>query len=343
MKRRNKTIALFSILGFSFLFPLLYKWAQTGNPFTAETIMVGIVILLNTLITGGLAYVAYKKFVSATPVQLKKSILPAFIIFLLLALIVSLTLVSLGVYSFFLIRGYDTTNFFEHLVKTELPSAIKQFFLWILAGSGFFFYVIWRKAVERGQLLREENLKYKYRNLKARLNPHFLFNSLNALSELVYIDAAKADDYIQKLSGIYRYILENEEIDVILLKHELSFVQHYFKLQQVRDQDKIYLDIDVSGEEKYQIIPVSLQLLVENALKHNLISREKPLVVKIRIHDDYIIVSNALQRKNILGNTTRTGLLNLKERVHLIMGREMIVQEEDDWFVVKLPIKKLSR
>ena len=343
MKRNKKTIAFILAIIFSIVFSLLFKWGQTGNPFKAETILYGTIILLNILITGSIAYSTFRKFSKKTSKQLEKNFIPAFVIFLLFALIISFSLVSIGVYTFYLIKGYDTTNFINHLFKVELTGALKQFTVWILIGSVFFFYIIWRKAIEREQKLREESLKYKYRNLKSQVNPHFLFNSLNTLSELVYDDAKKADAYIQKLSGIYRYILENEETDLISLKEELEFVQQYFNLQKTRDNEKILLKIDVHGEEEFKIIPVSLQLLVENALKHNSMSRDKPLVVKIFNNDDYIIVSNTIQRKNIIENSTQMGLSNLKERVSLIMGKELIVNEDANQFVVKLPIIRLPK
>jgi len=292
MKRYKKTIAFILTIIFSIIFSLLFKWGQTGNPFEAETIIYGAIILLNILITGSVAYGTFRKFSKKTSIQLEKNVIPAFISFVLFALIVSLSLVGIGVYSLYLIKEYDTTNFFDHLFKVELTGALKQFSIWILIVSIFFFYIIWRKAIEREQRLREENLKYKYRNLKSQVNPHFLFNSLNTLSELVYDDPKKADDYIQKLSGIYRYVLENEETDLISLKEELEFIQQYFNLQKTRDNDKIFLKINVHGEEEFKIIPISLQLLVENALKHNSISREKPLIVEIFNSDDNIIVSN---------------------------------------------------
>jgi len=338
MKRNKKIIALVAILLFSILFSMLVKWIQTGDPFTAETILYGMVILFNILITGSIGYGIFRKLSTRRSRQLKRSILPAFFLFVLLALIVSLLIVSAGVYLFFLMKGYDTTNFIDQLLKQELPGAVKQFSIVIIAGSLVFFYSIWRRAMDREQQLQQENLSYRYRTLKSQVNPHFLFNSLNTLSELVYDDARKADAYIQKLSGIYRYVLENEENDLISLEEELEFIQHYFDLQKVRDQDKIFMEIDVQGAEEYQVIPVSLQLLVENALKHNSMSREKPLLLTIAGTADHVIVSNAIQRKNILENSTRKGLSNLKERVRLITGRELIVYEDGNQFVVKLPI-----
>ena len=300
--------------------------------------MFGAIIFMNLIIIGSVGYRILSRFSQKSTIQTKKQIIPAFLIFALIALVVSLSIISLGVYLFYLARGLSTSNFLNQLFTVELSSALKQFTIWILLASAFFFYTIWRKAIEREQQLREENLKYKYRNLKSQVNPHFLFNSLNTLSEIVYDDAKKADSYIQRLSGIYRYILDNEETDLIPLSEEIDFVEQYFSLQKERDNSKISLEIDIQNTDRYKIIPVSLQLLVENALKHNAISLEKPLKIRIYNTDEYVIVSNTLQRKSIIENSTQTGLSNLRDRVKLIMGKEIIVEEENNRFNVKLPV-----
>lgn len=340
MKKNKRTIAFILALLFSIVFSLLFKWAQTGNPFKAETLMYGAIIFLNILILGSIAQNSFQKFTNKSAMQLKKSLLPSFILFVLLAMAISLSLVSTGVYTFYLIKGLDTTNFLKQLFQVELSSAIKQFSIWILIGSAFLFYIIWRKAIEREQKLREENLKYKYQNLKSQVNPHFLFNSLNTLSEIVYEDAKKADKYIQKLSGIYRYILENEEIDLVPLNKEIEFVKQYFEVQKVRDNDKILMEIECDDADKIKVVPVSLQILVENALKHNSRSEKVPLKVSIVRNNDKIMVSNNIQRKNILESKSKTGLLNLRERVKLILDKDLIYEEDNNQFIVKLPVIK---
>ncbi|NLM01757.1 MAG: histidine kinase [Treponema sp.] len=340
MKKNKRTIAFILALIFSIVFSLLFKWVQTGNPFKPETLMYGIIVFLNILITGGVAFSIFHKNANKSTIQVKKNILPSFLLFVLFALVVSLSLVSIGVYIFYLIKGLDTTNFLTQLIHVELSGAIKQFSIWILIGSAFFFYIIWRKAIEREQKLREENLKYRYQNLKSQVNPHFLFNSLNTLSEIVYEDAKIADKYIQKLSGIYRYILENEEIDLVPLNKEIEFVKQYFDIQKVRDNDKILLEIDFQDADEFKVVPISLQILVENALKHNSRSEKLPLKIRIERNIDNIVVSNNIQRKNILASKLKTGLLNLKERVKLILDKDLIYEEDNNQFIVKLPIIK---
>lgn len=334
---KNKALALVGALIFSILFSLIFKWAQTGNPFIPETILFGVIVFLNIVILGFVGYITLNKFSGKSTSETRKHIVPSFLLFVILALAISLSLVSIGVYSFYLIRGLDTSNFVSHLFKVELMSAIKQFSAWILISSAFFFYFIWRKAIEREQHLRVENLKYKYQNLKSQVNPHFLFNSLNTLSEIVYEDAKRADNYIQKLSKMYRYILDNEETDLISLNKELEFVQHYIELQKVRDNDKILFDIDIQDTTKLNIIPVSLQILVENALKHNSKSVNSPLRIQIKRMDNYLIVANNVQKKNKFENTSKKGLKILQERVKLIHKKELIIKEENNKFVVKLP------
>jgi len=339
--KRNKVAVLAITIAFSILFSLFFKWIQTGNPFKAETIVYGLIVFLNIFILGYVGYVTLNKFSNKSTIETQKKIIPAFLLFVILSLIIALAIVSIGVYSFYLIKGLDTSNFINHLFRVELSSAIKQFSIWILLSSAFFFYIIWRKVIEREQQLRVENLKYKYQNLKSQVNPHFLFNSLNTLSEIVYEDSKKADSYIQTLSKIYRYILENEEIDLVWLDKEIEFVKQYFNIQKVRDNDKVSLEIDLKDAGKFKIVPVSLQILVENALKHNSRSEKMPLKIRIDRSNDYIVISNNIQRKNILENSSKTGLLNLRERVRLIINKDLIIEDDNNLFIVKIPVIKL--
>lgn len=338
MKQYKITIALVATIVFSATFAILFKWAQTGNPFKTETIMYGAIILVNILIIGTIAHNSFNRFTNQSAKQLQKNIIPSFLIFVVIALFISLSLVSSGVYIYFLINNIDTSNFLHHLFHVELASAIKQFSVWILIGSALFFYIIWRKAIEREHKLREENLKYRYQNLKSQVNPHFLFNSLNTLSEMIYSDVNLADKYIHKLSSIYRYILENEEVDLIPLNREMEFVKQYFELQKVRDNDKIQMTINIQNPEKYKIIPISLQILIENTLKHNARSEKKPLNISIDSDENTIIVSNNIQRKNTLESSSGKGLNNLTERLKLTLKKELTVEEIDNKFIVKLPL-----
>jgi two-component system, LytTR family, sensor kinase len=168
-----------------------------------------------------------------------------------------------------------------------------------------------------------------------------LFNSLNALVSLIHSDPNKAEIFTTKLSDVYRYILINENNKLVPLSEEISFVKDYFDLQKIRDGEKINLEMKLENIDNYQIVPVSLQVLVENAIKHNSASASKPLKILIEQIKDHIQVSNNLQRKISMQDSSGTGLINLKERVKLVVNREVKITETQNDFVVQIPLKEM--
>ena len=190
--------------------------------------------------------------------------------------------------------------------------------------------------------MREEKLIFQYETLKNQVNPHFLFNSLNTLSSLVSSDAQLSEKFIAKFSLIYRYILENRDKDLVPLSKEVDFIRDYFFLQKIRDNGKIALDIKINDLDSYEILPISLQLLIENALKHNAATKDNPLKIKVRREEDFIIVENSLEPKMRLEPSSKTGLKNLKERVKLAMNKDVDVISSNNQFIVKMPLKPIS-
>ena len=205
-------------------------------------------------------------------------------------------------------------------------------------GALIFVILLWQTSLRREQKLREENLIFQNQTLKNQINPHFLFNSLNTLSALIPEHPDSAERFILKLSSIYRYILENSAKDSVPLKSELDFISDYFILHAVRDDGKIQLIIDARHPENSWILPVSLQILVENAIKHNMATREDPLHISITADDNYVSVRNNLQKMAVRLKSTEIGLKNLRERVRLSTGKDLIVEETDNEFIVKVPL-----
>ena len=288
------------LLTFSLIVAFLLKYKQTGDAFHPTLIVAFSTIFIMCTGIGYLVTFMVNKAKNYSQAQLAKRIIPALFIFYVGSFIIANLSISIGVFFWFLHSGRDFSEFFPHLFNDELNFANGRFFIWLMFFTIAFFYILWNKSVKKELKLTEENLKYRYQNLKTQINPHFLFNSLNTLSEIVYEDVKKADKYIQHLSGIYRYILENEEIDLVPLNKEIEFVKQYFNLQKVRDNNKISLDIDFKDADKFKVVPVSLQILVENAIKHNSRSEKIPLKIRIERSNENIIVSNNIQKKNIL-------------------------------------------
>jgi len=330
----------FGLIIFSIGAGMLNKYNQTGNALHPTVIIPIFVILLMSASIGYLVIFTVNKAKKYNQSQVNKWIIPALLIFYAIVFLIANLSVTIAVFGWYIYTGESLTGFWTHMFHQELNYASGSLFKWLLFFTIAFFYILWQKSMKKEQKLVEENLKYKYNTLKSQVNPHFLFNSLNTLSELVYVDAKKSDSYIQTLSSIYRYVLENEETELIDLEKELEFVKQYFSLQQVRDEGKIILEIDIDKPKGIKIIPVSLQLLVENALKHNAMSQEKPLKIRIFLKNDYIVVSNPLKRKSILENSTQIGLSNLKDRTKIVFGSELEISNENNSFTVQLPIQK---
>lgn len=196
----------------------------------------------------------------------------------------------------------------------------------------------WRKAALDAETLKKESAVARYESLKSQVNPHFLFNSLNALTNLVYEDQDKAAKFIKQLSEVYRYVLDSREKETVTIQEELRFVKSYLYLQEIRfgNNLKVKLDLDnASGN----VAPLALQLLLENAIKHNIVSQENPLFVEMKIKDGFIWVENKLQRKSILGeNSPGMGLNNIRSRYAFLSNKEVMVNEHEGNFSVGLPI-----
>jgi two-component system, LytTR family, sensor kinase len=342
MKNRKTKFWVFYITGsllLSIISGMNMKYQQTGNAFHPSVIVPIFVIFLMAVSEGYLIIYTINKASKFNQSQINKWIIPSLLIFYVITFLIADLSVTIGVLGWYLINNWSFAGFWTQLFHHELNYANASLYKWLIFFTIAFFYMLWYKSAKKEQKLIAENLKFRYNTLKSQVNPHFLFNSLNTLSELIYVDVNKADNYIQTLSGIYRYVLENEETELVDLEKEIEFVKQYFLLHEVRDEGKIALEINIDKTEGIKIIPVSLQLLLENALKHNAISKEKPLKISISLKGDNIIISNNIQKKNILNDSTQIGLSNLKDRTKILLGREPEISNENNIFTVKLPIQ----
>ena len=201
----------------------------------------------------------------------------------------------------------------------------------------------WKQTALDAERLKKEQMASKYESLKNQVNPHFLFNSLNALTNLVYEDQDQAANFIRQLSKVYRYVLDTRAQEVVELKIEMDFVDSYLYLQKIRFDEKLRVNIDLIGYENHMVPPMSIQMLLENAIKHNTIARDEPLTIEIRAEEDKLIVSNNLQKKNIpVAEISGTGLNNITARYEFLSQQKVEVVESESEFTVKLPLLKLE-
>lgn len=272
--------------------------------------------------------------------RFKKQIILKLAQFFVLVLVIA-TLFFAGLYTtIFFMKGGEFENLFSSFLQAEMKAFFIATLIGFALGALFFFYTQWADALNREQKLTEEKLIFQYETLKNQVNPHFLFNSLNSLSSMVRSNPEMSEKFIQKLSAIYRNILENTEKELVPLSTEMELVNDFFYLQKIRSGEKIELKIEFNQPENVEVLPVSLQLLLENALKHNSATHKQPLEIIIHFEGlDKIVVRNNLQVKTQLNPSSRIGLKNLAQRSLLILNREIEVQETADEFVVKIPVK----
>ncbi|MBO0952578.1 sensor histidine kinase [Fibrella forsythiae] len=202
----------------------------------------------------------------------------------------------------------------------------------------------WRQTYNNNEQLKKNRLTHQLNQLRTQLNPHFLFNSLNSLSMLIHENPRQAEAFVDELSSVYRYVLRsnnhNEEApELTTLEQELQFIRSYFELLTIRYGKGIDLHIDVDCRYlNHQIPPLTLQLLVENAVKHNVILSDSPLRVVIFTEGLQLVIQNNLQRKNSAVHSTKIGLNSIAMKYRLLGSFAISICEEAGYFVVKLPL-----
>ncbi|RAI94881.1 sensor histidine kinase [Algoriphagus yeomjeoni] len=268
-----------------------------------------------------------------------KRLLLTSITYMSYAFLVSYSLVFL--YSW--LEGNFTLNevpFFNLIEFALMPMWIALGFMALFTTRSWL--LEWRKSALEAEILRNEKLASQYQSLKDQLNPHFLFNSLNVLSGLVYENADRSAAFIQKLSKIYRYVLEVQKEEIVELEKEISFAKNYLELQKIRFEESLQYKIEIEDSTGF-LPPLSLQLLLENAIKHNILSEANPLFIHIFRKGRNLWVSNTFQPKSSQTEpSTGVGLNNIKMRYALISTENMEEIHTEDEFIIRLPILELS-
>ncbi|AOW19895.1 2TM domain-containing protein [Urechidicola croceus] len=262
----------------------------------------------------------------------------------LIGIVGSVALTLLGL---FFLRMLTAVYFegisFESFISSETWSSY-TFGLWITLTvvitfhAFYFFKKTQEKKVKDSQIVAKTETA-KFETLKNQLDPHFLFNSLNVLTSLIGENPQQAEKFTTKLSKVYRYVLEQKGKDLISLEDELKFAKSYMELLKMRFEDGIHFSIpDTISNPELKIVPLSLQLLLENAVKHNVITSERPLEIKIYENNGFLIIENNINPKTSLEKSTKVGLQNINQRYSLITNRKVEIKNDNRIFKVKLPL-----
>ncbi|MEZ2444336.1 sensor histidine kinase [Chitinophaga sp. RCC_12] len=239
-----------------------------------------------------------------------------------------------------LFNRYEAWDSFRHF-SYDLNFGTFMFYLLILAFNGIIFYYSgWKEYQLQTERLMRENIQARYDALRNQIDPHFFFNSLSVLTNLVYKSADLSADYITQLAKTYRYILDKKFENLVPVQTELDFLDAYLFLIQIRHQQSIQFSADIPDKVKTKgmIPPVTLQMLVENAIKHNRFSAQDPLLITIKSDGHFLVVSNHKRPKVHPEISSGIGLENIQKRYALISNSNIEISETAEMFIVKLPI-----
>jgi len=263
-------------------------------------------------------------------------------LFLFISIVISVTVIDfLG--GILLARMFDGNYYFSERYRVLLPIIIISIMVMAIY-EAIYFYLQLKKSIREEEQAKQVVILAQLDALRNQAQPHFFFNSLNTLRDI--IDQNSKDDakqFVDKLSDVYRFILDAGDANIIPLRDELKFARAYIHIQSERFGDNLKMNWQLQETElDRMIVPMSLQLLLENAIKHNVISRSKPLTVTVAIKDDYLFVNNKIQPKSTKLPSTKLGLINIEKRYALITNKTPKIEDIESEFTVSLPLLTTS-
>jgi len=345
-----------SLLAMGIFYFLFYSETNSWPNFEIHWLDYIIIILLGN-IGGTILYLTSLKFNlflpwnKNRPLRFIADILSGLVLFLILALL----FVYINLEQIVPLNDFNTfwTEYWNGAVKLTIL-LFGLMFLYSLISFSVYSYNQYAVAQIESLRIEKDQLNLQFEALKSQLNPHFLFNALNTISSLIYRDIKISEDYIRKLSATYRYILKTDDRKLIELSEEIKMVDSYFFMQKIKNEDYIQLEIKISPDIINTLIPpLTLQMLIENALKHNLISDKKTLLIEVFNEDERFIVvrNNFIQKPELLkignnlvdrpqnGDSHKIGLTNIKKRYNYFANKDIDIIF-DEKFTVKLPVIK---
>jgi sensor histidine kinase YesM len=334
----KKSLAYFFIGGGSIFVLGLITFNYDANAFQLFKLFIanGLSFFLFSLVNGKLADVIALHFPWVEHPR------RTFIVAIIGTLIATTLVWLLIVYLWIGIMSGKLPSFSYWYKNLQWSSWIFSFIITVMVSAilhGKNFLTGWKQTILEAEKLKKEQAIAQYETLKTQVNPHFLFNSLNVLTTLVHKDADVAEQFINQLSKVYRYILESRAQEIIGLDEEMRNLEAYVFLMKIRFGGNFNFDNQLTtNANRYKVAPLTLQMLVENALKHNEVSKLHPLSIAVFLDNNFIVVRNNLQLKTNQNDSTGIGLSNIKARYEFLSSQPISVSEEGGFFTVKIPV-----
>ena len=324
-------VMVFGSLLITILFILIYKAFDFRSAKFAYLVSSSIVSSLIVWLGSGLISMTLMKRISVFvhPFKLITSLIASLIVYSTLVVLAELELIE---------RINCITIGYSTRIATIVITVLITLFI-TAVHSSYYFFISWKENMFKAEKLEKENLLAQYETLKTQVNPHFVFNSLNTLLTMVECNP-EAVKYVESLAEFLRYVLQTRDKEVVLLRDELTITNQYLVLQKGRFGDKLRISMDVPEQYyHFAVPPLALQMLLENAIKHNVISKDNNLNIKVYVEDKtYLVVENNINPKKEVENSMGIGLNNIKNRYMFLSGKEVIISEESGIFKVSLPL-----
>ncbi len=323
-------------------FVFIRNWAlgDKANP-EMDTLTAYLISLLFSVVVTFSIFLAVIKIISGTTAKLEGKISATKRI--VTCLLLSLLVANIIIYIYWLIFNSLLFHCNEEeararIFENQMLATVLVIIVSLVFEIGHYIHQL-KITVAEKERLEKENMRSQLESLKTQMSPHFLFNSFNALLSLIDTDKEKAKEFLLELSKVYRYVLEQNDNLVVELREELKFINSYIYLNKIRFGDNLIFTTDIDAQNLNKFIPpLTLQSLVENAIKHNIISESKPLTIKITNNAGILIVTNNLQIRNERIVSTGIGLKNLKERYFLLGNKEPEFGIVNDQYIAKIPL-----
>jgi len=301
----------------------MFVYSSVNSVLVGGSFMIGLTVMINIL-DRKLPWLHF---------PLKRLIVQTLVTIGFSLTIIAITIVLNGLFS----HEQITSGYFLDRGYFMMKIAFSFIFVGSLGSNAILFFKNWKEAAVQQEKLKRQQLALQYETLKGQVSPHFLFNNLNSLTSLISTNPDKAIDFVKKLSEVYRYVLDQKDQELVDLTTELKFVESYVFLQKIRFESNLDVQIQVNPKN-FKVIPLSVQMLVENAIKHNEISNRKPLQIKIFSTDDNcLIVENQLQKKSG-SEGSGSGIQNIRERYEFFTNKKVVIFESLDRYLISIPL-----
>ena len=329
--KKNRLVYLFGIgLAISILFkPLFFR----RGPFF-DDVFISIILATIIIIEGNLRIDAWLSNKYSWATLPRKRVLTQFLLSLIYTLF-SLYLLM------FIIHIFKTGNYvaLNPKMRQVLIPAIFVTIAFLAIDIGYQFFKAWKQSLIEIEKYKTESINAQLQNLKNQLNPHFLFNNLSVLSSLVYQNKDKAVEFIAELSKVYRYVLDKKNTELTSLQEELEFSEHYIYLLKIRFGQNISFNISIDKAEKQKyLLPMCLQILIENTIQHNETSQAKPLNIRIFTENNCLVIQNPFQPRTDKAESSKTGLKNMEVRYQFFTDEKIQIIHTKRIFKVILPL-----